>query len=76
MRGQLNPPKSASASAAHRRASALKGFVDVVTKTPPQAQPPGVQGVHRHAIEWPEGVTRVVGRAGLLPRPSPREAVR
>ena len=36
----------------------------------------GVQGVHLYAIEWPEGVTRVVERAGLLPRPSLREAVR
>jgi hypothetical protein len=29
-----------------------------------------------YAIEWPEGVTRVVENAGLLPRPTVREAVR
>ena len=37
---------------------------------------PGVQGVHLYAIEWPEGVTRVVEDAHLLPRPTVREAVR
>ena len=37
---------------------------------------PGIQGVHLYAIEWPEGVTRVVEDAGLLPRPTVREAVR
>ncbi|MDO8506753.1 MAG: methylenetetrahydrofolate reductase [Candidatus Limnocylindria bacterium] len=30
---------------------------------------PGVGGVHLYAIEWPEGVTKVVEGAGLLPRP-------
>ena len=37
---------------------------------------PGVNGVHLYAIEWPEGVTRAVETAGLLPRPTVREAVR
>ncbi|HZP97726.1 MAG TPA: methylenetetrahydrofolate reductase [Candidatus Limnocylindria bacterium] len=37
---------------------------------------PGVGGVHLYAIEWPEGVTRVVEAARLLPRPTVREAVR
>ena len=37
---------------------------------------PDVGGVHLYAIEWPEGVTRVVEGARLLPRPSVREAVR
>ncbi len=37
---------------------------------------PGVNGVHLYAIEWPEGVVRVVEGAGLLPRPSVKEAVR
>jgi methylenetetrahydrofolate reductase (NADH) len=37
---------------------------------------PGVGGVHLYAIEWPEGVVRVVEAAGLLPRPTMREAVR
>lgn len=36
---------------------------------------PGVSGVHLYAIEWPEGVTRVVEAAGLLPRPTVKEAV-
>ena len=34
---------------------------------------PGVGGVHLYAIEWPEGVTRVVEAAGLLPRPTLKE---
>ena len=33
---------------------------------------PGVRGVHLYAIEWPEAVGRVVGAAGLLPRPEAR----
>ena len=37
---------------------------------------PGANGVHLYAIEWPEGVTRAVEAAGLLPRPTLREAVR
>ena len=37
---------------------------------------PGISGVHLYAIEWPEGVTRAVERAGLLPRPTVREVVR
>jgi methylenetetrahydrofolate reductase (NADH) len=36
---------------------------------------PGVRGVHLYAIEWPEGVGRVVEAAGLLPRPEARVAV-
>jgi 5,10-methylenetetrahydrofolate reductase len=36
---------------------------------------PGVGGVHLYAIEWPEGVVRVVEGAGLLPRPTIKEAV-
>lgn len=36
---------------------------------------PGVNGVHLYAIEWPEGVTRAVEDAGLLPRPTVREVV-
>ena len=36
---------------------------------------PGVNGVHLYAIEWPEGVTRAVEGAGLLPRATVREAV-
>ena len=36
---------------------------------------PGVNGVHLYAIEWPEGVARVVEGAGLLPRPRVKEAV-
>ena len=35
---------------------------------------PGVAGVHLYAIEWPEGVTRVVAGAGLLPRPRVKES--
>lgn len=37
---------------------------------------PGANGVHLYAIEWPEGVTRAVEGAGLLPRPRLREVVR
>ncbi len=37
--------------------------------------PLGVGGVHLYAIEWPEGVTRVVEAARLIPRPTVREAV-
>lgn len=36
---------------------------------------PGAGGVHLYAIEWPEGVVRVVEMARLLPRPIVREAV-
>lgn len=36
---------------------------------------PGAGGVHLYAIEWPEGVVRVVEAARLLPRPIVREAV-
>jgi 5,10-methylenetetrahydrofolate reductase len=35
---------------------------------------PGVGGVHLYAIEWPEGVTRVVEGAGLHPRPKMKES--
>jgi 5,10-methylenetetrahydrofolate reductase len=35
---------------------------------------PGVGGVHLYAIEWPEGVTKVVKGAGLHPRPQLKEA--
>ena len=35
---------------------------------------PGVSGVHLYAIEWPEGVTKVVAGAGLYPRPNAKEA--
>jgi 5,10-methylenetetrahydrofolate reductase len=35
---------------------------------------PGVGGVHLYAIEWPEGVTRVVEGAGLHPRPTAKES--
>ncbi|HUQ42577.1 MAG TPA: methylenetetrahydrofolate reductase [Candidatus Limnocylindrales bacterium] len=35
---------------------------------------PGVGGVHLYAIEWPEGVTKVVQGAGLYPRPQVKEA--
>ncbi len=31
---------------------------------------PGVGGVHLYAIEWPEGVVKVVRGAGLYPRPT------
>jgi methylenetetrahydrofolate reductase (NADPH) len=31
---------------------------------------PGVQGVHIMAINWPEAVPEIIGRAGLLPRPA------
>lgn len=34
---------------------------------------PGVGGVHLYAIEWPEGVTKVVAGAGLFPRPKLKE---
>ena len=34
---------------------------------------PGVGGVHLYAVEWPEGVTKVVEGAGLLPRPTKRK---
>lgn len=37
---------------------------------------PGVNGVHIYAIEWPDGVAHAVEAAGLLPRPTVREAVR
>ncbi len=40
-----------------------------------RALPVRVGGVHLYAIEWPEGVARVVERARLLPRPTVREAV-
>ena len=36
---------------------------------------PGTGGVHLYAIEWPEGVTRVVEGAGLHPRAKVKEAV-
>lgn len=36
---------------------------------------PGVGGVHLYAIEWPEGVARVVEGAGLYPRTKVKEAV-
>ena len=35
---------------------------------------PGVGGVHLYAIEWPEGVTKVVEGAGLYPRPKLKES--
>jgi methylenetetrahydrofolate reductase (NADPH) len=35
---------------------------------------PGVGGVHLYAIEWPEGVTKVVEGAGLYPRPKVKES--
>ena len=35
---------------------------------------PGVGGVHLYAIEWPEGVTKVVAGAGLFPRPKLKES--
>ena len=35
---------------------------------------PGVGCVHLYAIEWPEGVTKVVEGAGLYPRPKVKEA--
>ncbi len=35
---------------------------------------PGVGGVHLYAIEWPEGVTKVVAGAGLYPRPNVKES--
>jgi len=35
---------------------------------------PGVGGVHLYAIEWPEGVTKVVQGAGLHPRPKMKES--
>jgi methylenetetrahydrofolate reductase (NADPH) len=35
---------------------------------------PGVGGVHLYAIEWPEGVTKVVEGAGLYPRPKMKES--
>jgi methylenetetrahydrofolate reductase (NADPH) len=34
---------------------------------------PGVNGVHLYAIEWPEGVTKVVRAAGLYPRSRMKE---
>lgn len=37
---------------------------------------PGVGGVHLYALEWPEAVASVVEGAGLLPRPTLKEAVR
>lgn len=37
---------------------------------------PGVNGAHLYAIAWPEAIPQVVERAGLLPRPQLREAVR
>jgi len=35
---------------------------------------PGVNGVHLYAIEWPDGVTRVVRAAGLYPRSRVKES--
>jgi methylenetetrahydrofolate reductase (NADPH) len=35
---------------------------------------PGVGGVHLYAIEWPEGVTKVVEGAGLHPRAKMKES--
>jgi methylenetetrahydrofolate reductase (NADPH) len=35
---------------------------------------PGVGGVHLYAIEWPEGVVKVVRGAGLYPRPTEKES--
>jgi methylenetetrahydrofolate reductase (NADPH) len=35
---------------------------------------PGAGGVHLYAIEWPEGVTKVVEGAGLHPRPGSKES--
>lgn len=34
---------------------------------------PGVRGVHLYAIEWPEAIPLIAERAGLLPRPKPKE---
>jgi len=36
----------------------------------------GVRGVHIQAIEWEDRVPRIVKEAGLLPRPSPQQALR
>jgi 5,10-methylenetetrahydrofolate reductase len=35
---------------------------------------PGVNGIHLYAIEWPEGVTKVVRAAGLYPRTKVKES--
>ncbi|MDQ2953276.1 MAG: methylenetetrahydrofolate reductase, partial [Chloroflexota bacterium] len=35
---------------------------------------PGVGGVHLYAIEWPDGVTKVVRGAGLYPRTNMKES--
>jgi len=35
---------------------------------------PGVNGIHLYAIEWPQGVTKVVRAAGLYPRPLLKES--
>jgi methylenetetrahydrofolate reductase (NADPH) len=35
---------------------------------------PGVGGVHLYAIEWPDGVTKVVEASGLYPRPKVKES--
>lgn len=35
---------------------------------------PGVDGAHLYAIEWPEGVTKVVEASGLYPRPKVKES--
>jgi methylenetetrahydrofolate reductase (NADPH) len=35
---------------------------------------PGVNGIHLYAIEWPEGVTKVVRAAGLYPRAKVKES--
>src|SRR5206468_10325450 len=35
---------------------------------------PGVNGIHLYAIEWPQGVTKVVRAAGLYPRPLVKES--
>jgi 5,10-methylenetetrahydrofolate reductase len=36
--------------------------------------PLGVNGIHLYAIEWPEGVIKVVRAAGLYPRPRAKES--
>jgi hypothetical protein len=56
---ELDPSKSAAASVVRRRAGLRKGFVDAVQLS---------------AIEWPDGVTKVVEGAVLHPRPKMKES--
>jgi len=78
---ELNPPKSASASAVRRRAGALKGFVDAVNITDSNRAIAAMAAIAAAVIAREAGVDPIVQVTGrdrnrIFPRPSLREAVR